>query len=382
MSAAEIAFWIASILILYTYVGYPALIWIWATLFPWAQRTARSEPLITIVIVAYNEGQSIEARLENLLAQDYPRDCREIFVASDGSTDDTVERAQRFEPQGVRVLDFSVRRGKPAVLNAVVPDVPGDIVVLADARQYFHQSALRALVGHFADPNVGAVSGELILTSNGGASGATEGVGIYWNYEKFIRRHESMVDSTPGATGAIYAIRHKLFEPIRDDTLLDDVLIPMQIVRRGFRVLFDPNAVAYDRMSATPMEEFRRKVRTIAGNFQLLLRERWLLNPLRNRIWVQMLSHKALRLLIPFGLAMALVTNLMLLEEPLFQWFLGGQMIFYTAALIGLMTPGHSRSYVIFNAPYAFCLLNWAVAVALVRIIRGQQQVTWNKGSG
>ena len=194
---------------------------------------------------------------------------------------------------------FAVRRGKAAVLNDVVPRASGAIVVLADARQRFEPDTVRALTRPFADPAVGAVSGELILTETLEGPAVGRGVGVYWRYEKLIRKSESRVDSTVGATGAIYAIRRELFEPIPEDTLLDDVLIPLRIVRRGYRVLFEPAARAWDRVAASAGEELARKVRTLAGNFQLFVREPWLLDPRRNRIWLATVSHKGLRLLGP-----------------------------------------------------------------------------------
>lgn len=382
MPYAEVLFWICIGTLFYTYAGYPALVWVWARLLPWPHRMAPAEPRITVVVAAHNEAAGIEARLENLLALEYPLEHMEIVVASDGSTDATVERAKKFCNHGVRIVEFESRRGKPAVLNALVPEARGNIVVFADARQQFDPGAVRALVRHFADPCVGAVSGELVLVCEGAGSGLDEGVGFYWKYEKFIRRHECLVDSTVGATGAIYAIRRELFEAVPEDTLLDDVVVPMRILHRGFRVLFEPAALAYDRVSSRSGVEFRRKVRTIAGNFQLFVREPWLLNPLRNRVWLQTLSHKAFRLLGPLGLGTAFATNLMLLDQLLYVWTLSVQMAFYFAAVVGLAVRDTSRGHFLFNVPYAFCLLNWATAVAIVRILGGRHRVTWDKGSG
>jgi len=224
------------------------------------------------------------------------------------------------------------------VLNDLVPRCRGEIVVLADARQRFEAGALGALVRPFADPRVGAVGGELVLARDPATTPVGRGVGVYWRLEKSIRLSESLVDSTVGATGAIYAIRRDLFDPIPDDTILDDVLIPMRIVRFGYRVLFEPAARAYDRPATSAGEEFVRKVRTIAGNFQMLARERWMLDPFRNRLWLQTLSHKGLRLLGPLLLGTALVTNLLLAGRPLYEWTLLAQGVFYAAALLGGFT--------------------------------------------
>jgi cellulose synthase/poly-beta-1,6-N-acetylglucosamine synthase-like glycosyltransferase len=376
----ELIFWLSLALLAYAHIGYPALIAARARLAPRPHRRG-GEPTVSIVIVAHNEGARIGARIDNLRALDYPSDRLEIVVASDGSSDGTAERARAWEPDGVTVVAFETRRGKAAVLNDVVPKLRGKIVVMADARQTFDTAVLRALVAPFADPAVGAVSGELILTS-GGATGVGEGVGFYWRYEKFIRRHESLADSTVGATGAIYAIRRALFSPVAVDTILDDVLIPMTIVRRGYRVLFEATARAYDRPAATAPEEFRRKVRTIAGTFQLFARNRWLLSPRDNRLWLQTVSHKGLRLLSPLLLAALAVSNVLLGDVPLYRLALGLQVAFYGAALVGALTRGTRLRIPFMSVPYVFCLLNWATTVAFLRFLAGRQRVTWDKAAG
>jgi len=375
----ELIFWLSLALLAYAHVGYPALIAARARLAPRPHRRG-GEPTVSTVIVAYNEAARIGARIENLRALDYPSDRLEIVVASDGSSDGTAERARAWEPDGVTVVAFETRRGKPAVLNDVVPKLRGEIVVMADARQTFDTRALRALVAPFADTAVGAVSGELILTS-GGATHVGEGVGLYWRYEKFIRRHESLADSTVGATGAIYAIRRALFAPVPADTILDDVLIPMTIVGRGYRVLFEATARAYDRPAATAPEEFRRKVRTIAGTFQLFARNRWLLSPRRNRLWLQTVSHKGLRLMSPLLLGALVASNVLLVEAPLYRLALGAQLAFYGAALVGALTRGTRVRIPFMSVPYVFCLLNWATTVAFLRFLAGRQRVTWDKAA-
>jgi glycosyltransferase involved in cell wall biosynthesis len=384
----ETIFWGALALLAYPLIAYPVLISVWGALRRRCPVAAQAEPPLTVVVVAHQEAQRIAARIEDLLAQDYPRDRLEIVVASDGSTDGTVERARAYEPRGVRIVAFGERRGKPAVLNDVVPDARGEIVALADARQWLDPAALRRLVAPFSDPEVGAVSGELILASGRpGAAARAEavvaaGVGVYWSYEKHIRRCESRVDSTVGATGALYAIRRDLFEPLREDTILDDVLVPMRIVRRGYRVLFAPTARVYDRPAASAREEFARKVRTLAGNFQLFAREPWLLLPTRNRIWFQTLSHKALRLLTPLLLAAALGANLTLLDRALYQVTLAAQTLFYAAALEGWVARDSRRGRRLLTVPYVVCLLSWATLVGLYRFATGRQRVTWERAAG
>ena len=381
MSSESILFWACVLLLGYTYLGYPALVHAWAVFRPWPPRQLGVEPTVSLVIVAHNEVTRIEGRMENLLALDYPQDRLEILLASDGSTDGTPERARAYEQAGVWVIAFAKRRGKPAVLNDLVPKARGEIVVLADARQRFEPGTLRALVGLFGDPQVGVVSGELILNNNAEGAAVGEGVGVYWRYEKFIRRNESCVDSMLGATGAIYAIRRDLFEPIPEDTILDDVLIPMSIACRGYRVLLEPSARAYDQVAATAEEEFTRKVRTITGNFQLFARQHWLLNPSHNRLWLQTVSHKGLRLLSPLFLSGAFGANLLLMDRLFYRWALLGQIVFYAAALGGYALRNARRKIPFLAVPYVLCLLSWATVVAFLRFVTGRQRVTWERAS-
>ena len=381
-SDAVWVFWIAVLLLAYTYLGYPLVVLLRATWWPRYWRSGDESPAVTIVVVAYNEAARIKRRLLNLLSLDYPGDRFDIVVASDGSTDETAARVRATIKYGpVTVLAFDRRRGKPAVLNDVVPRARGDIVVLADARQHFEKGALRALVAPFADPEVGAVSGELMLMSVG-TTPDSEGVGFYWRYEKAIRRRESLVDSTIGATGAIYAVRRRLFEPIPEDTLLDDVLIPVRVVRRGARVVFAADARAWDRVGPV-RQEFARKVRTIGGNFQLLVRESWLLSPTRNRLWFQTLSHKGLRLVAPALLVAALVANFdpELRGQLFYRATLAGQLLFYGAAVAGWVAHQIGLRIRLLGLPYVFCVLNWATVVAFARFVMGHQAVTWQKAT-
>jgi len=236
-------------------------------------------------------------------------------------------------------------------------------------------------VANFADPTVGAASGELVVTASSGTAAAGQGTAFYWRYEKFIRSTEGRADSTIGATGAIYSIRRELFGPIPEDTLLDDVLIPLRIVRRGYRVVFDPDARAHDVASATARQEFVRKTRTIAGMFQLLSREAWLLNPFTNRLWFETVSHKVLRLALPMLHAAFLVSNVALADAGFYGVMLAGQVMFYAAALVGATPHQARRRSIVFTAPCAMCLLIWATIVGFVRFITHRQQVTWDRVS-
>ena len=376
--AAQAMFWGAVLALGYANIGYPLFLLGWSRVRPRPFRTGKRQPSVTLVIAAHNERGVIASRLQNIQALDYPKDRFDVVLGLDGCTDDTAERARDASGPEVRVVEFDQRRGKPSVLNALVPSVRGEIVVFGDARQRYGRAALKALVAPFSDPQVGAVSGELILTKDDGRP-LGKGLGLYWRLEKLIRRSESEIASVVGVTGAIYAIRRELFEALPHDTILDDVLVPMRIARRGYRVVFEPRARAYDKAPGSLGREFARKVRTISGNFQLFARERWLLG-FGNPLLVQTISHKALRLLTPMLLALAAFANLLLLDQPLFQLLLLAQIAFYLVALSGhtlrnLPIPGLA-------VPYTICVLAGATTLAFYRHLAGGQSVTWTKEEG
>ena len=369
---ATVLFWASMGLIAYVFVGYPTALAVLSAVRPRPRRQGPYEPAISIVFSAYNEASSIVSKIRNLLALDYPAERVEILVGCDGSTDGTAEQLLSVSDRRVRVFIFTKRRGKPAVLNTLIPKANHEIVVLCDVRQKFETAALRAFAGSFADPQVGAVSGQMIVPQGGS--------GFYWRYETFIRSREGIIDSTVGVTGAICAIRKELFEPIPADTILDDVLIPLRIARRGYRVVVDSEARAFDAAYANPDGEFTRKVRTLAGNFQLFARELWLFNPLRNRLWWQTMSHKALRLLIaPLQIVLAISNATLVNGSSLYKIALAGQIVFYAAAIAGWIWPRDLKKPFVIALPFFICLLSWATVVAFLRSITGRQPITWQK---
>ena len=318
-------FWISVAIVFYVYAGYPLLLAGWVRLVrrrPRKATTGGAWPAISIVLAARNEGRRLPGRIRNLLEVAYPGP-REIIIVSDGSTDDTAEAVRAFG-RAVRLIEVP-SGGKPRALNAGVAAASGEILVFADARQRFSTDALIQLVGNMADPQVGGVTGELVLDVEQApdgraerASTVSEGVGLYWKYEKWLRRNESLIWSTLGATGAIYALRRSLWEPLPPDTLLDDVLAPMRAVLAGSRIVFEEQARAFDRASADAAVESRRKVRTLAGNYQILAHEPRLLLPFANPVWLQYLSHKVARLAIPWALAGAFLASAALMFDG---WF-------------------------------------------------------------
>ncbi len=366
-------FWFSIFILFYIYFGYPLLLWFWAKLFPRPVRVSQRFPTVSIVLSAFNEEKTIKEKLENLLSLNYPSEKLEIVVGSDGSTDRTASLLKQYEGKKVKVLIAHERGGKPRMLNRLVREARGEILVFTDARQKIASSGIRHLVKNFNDPVVGCVSGELLFGEINGTVG--EGVNVYWRYETFIRSRESLIGSVIGATGALYAIRKSLYEPIPEETLLDDVFLPMKIISKGYRTLFDPEAKVYDDASFTPRQEYDRKVRTLAGNYQCFVQLSSMLNPLRSRVAFQFISHKLLRVLAPFFLLTLFLSNLFMLNIPLTRILFLLQSTFYGFALFGAIAPTRMRR--IFSAPYVFCLLNVSAVMGLYRYLTGSQQVTW-----
>ncbi|MGE5358599.1 MAG: glycosyltransferase family 2 protein, partial [Bacteroidales bacterium] len=345
---AEWVFWSAVATILYVYVAYPLLLAVAATVRPRPVRKAAPDaelPPISIVIAARNEGRRLAGRLDNLLALDYPAP-RQIVVVADGSSDDTAAAVRRFGPAVELVVQPPL--GKAAALNAGVARARHDIVVFADARQRFAPDTLRHLARNFADPSVGAVSGELVLdceSADGSAvSSVGDGVGLYWQYEKWLRRRESRVNSTLGTTGAVYAMRRECWRPLPANTILDDVLAPMRVVLAGRRVVFDADARAFDRAAPDGAAESRRKVRTLAGNYQLIALEPRVLVPVLNPVWWQFVSHKVGRLVVPYALVACFITSAALLRRsPLYATAFVAQVLFVLLSLYGAVLDVRAR---------------------------------------
>jgi biofilm PGA synthesis N-glycosyltransferase PgaC len=375
----EYVFWFAAALVIYSYVGYPAWLWLRSRWSPRPVRRGSAEssavPTVTAVMVVRNEEAVIARKIENLLTLDYPREKLDIIVVSDGSHDRTPAILAEYAQQPrVRVLLKSESRGKAAGLNDAIKLASGEVLLFTDARQPIEASALRLLIENFADPEVGAASGELMLGDP--ATGETgKGMGLYWRIEKEIRELESASGSVAGATGAIYCARRGLLDslPLPVGTILDDVMLPMQIVRQGSRVIFDSRARAWDSPDLGDGREFSRKVRTLSGNYQLLQIAPWLLSS-QNAIRFEFISHKLSRLAVPFGLVALLIAS-MLLPEPFYRVALAAQLAFYAlslAALAGIKIGPLSR---LADPARTFVILNCAAMVAFVNFVTGRKAV-------
>ncbi len=285
----------------YTLFGYPLLLGLLAR---WRARPVRKAPwraTVSVVLPVYNGEPWMAAKLESIRALDYPAELLEILVVSDGSTDGTEAIVQRFASQSKLVFLAQPRGGKAAALNAALARASGEILFFTDVRQQLDPGSLANLVACFADPQVGVASGELVIRDGTGLEEAS--VGLYWKYEKWIRKQLSRLDSVPGATGCIYAMRRDLASPLPEGTLNDDMYLPLGAFFRGYRVILDDSALAFDY--PTPLaSEFRRKVRTLAGVYQIVGIYPALLGP-RNRMWIHFFSHKLARLLMPWAMIAA-----------------------------------------------------------------------------
>jgi len=317
-----------------------------------------------------NEVANLPAKLENLRLLTYPGDRLQVVVASDGSTDQTAAILKENSSWIVPVI-LEEPRGKAYALNQAVKHATGEILVFLDARQFVESNAIIELATCFADPSIGAVSGELMLGSRSGANSA-EAVGGYWKIEKVIRKLESASGSVVGVTGAIYAIRRELYTNMPIGTILDDVFVPMHIARMGKRVVFQSAAVARDQIFEERGREFSRKVRTLTGNYQLLRLAPWLLTPV-NPLLFRFVSHKLLRLVTPFLLICILVASA-LSAGWWYRAFFVLQLIFYTLAAIGGLNPNMRRFRPVSIAT-TFVMLNIAAAVALYNFAAGRNSV-------
>lgn len=380
MLFVAIVFWCLVLLIFHVYLLYPVGIYLRAALCPANHRMSWVDepvPFLTVLIPAHNEERWIARKVENALALDYPRERMQILVASDGSTDRTVEIVRRYSGQGVELAHHPQRSGKTATLNRVVPAARGEIILLTDANALLSPDAARQLVRHFRDPGVGCVSGERVCLHSG--SPASEGEGLYWRYEAWIKTSESRLGSCLGGTGQVMAVRKSLFPHI--PAIGDDFYVPMKILlATGSRALFEPKARAEIPAAATLKLELERKIRSHVSLLRDMPHLAAGLNPLSSRVWWGFLSHHVLRLFVPFALMAAFTLNL-------FLWGLGrfyqsvflAQCLAYLAAGMGLILARRQIRLRPFYVPFYFLLANFAVLLAWVRWLRGRHQYAWQR---
>ncbi|MBI4271479.1 MAG: glycosyltransferase family 2 protein [Candidatus Rokubacteria bacterium] len=367
-TVAALVFWLSAALLAYGYVGYPGLAYLLGRIRGRPNLRREIRPRVSLLVPAYNEGRAIEAKIDNCARLDYPRDRLEVLVASDGSTDATAEAIEKATKAGlIHGVVFPERRGKAAVLNDLVDRASGEILVVSDATSMLERGSLRALVSNFADPRVGCVSG-IYRIHERDRDGKAGPEALYWRYETFIRHSESRLGRMLGAHGSMFGIRRELFERLEPGTRNEDFLLPVTILMKGYRSVYDTRAVA--REDPDEMTGFPRRVSLAAGNFQqlglLLKRRGWLLQPF---LLFQLLSHKVLRLVSPFLLLATYASSAWLLASPGYRLAFAAQTVFFLAALSGMSARLRRRGRALIAAPYYFCMVNVAGLVALHRVV-------------
>lgn len=354
-----IAFFSSLFFLLYTFIGYPLLLQMVRKeqLAPSLQSNLL--PDLTVVICIYNSANLLSQRIENILSSDYPKEKLNILIISDGSTDNPEKVINAISNPMIELFSYSQNKGKSYALAYAKTKITTPFVAFTDIRQSFDKIALKVLASSLITENIGAVSGNLKIISSQG----NEEAGLYWRYEKAIRKKESDLKSLLGVTGAIYMAKTELLPNVPEDSLLDDMYIPLSIVKQGYLVKFCEQAVAYDSESNSLEEEFARKVRTLAGNYQLMRQLPWLLSIRQNPLFIQFVSHKVARLVMPFSLIVLLVSSFFL-PLPERAWLIALQLSFYGYALFGYIAPQLSTKLPLISTCISFCSLNLAALVA------------------
>ncbi len=379
-----IIFWILLIIIFYSYVGYGIVLYGLVLLKRLMTRKSQPadthEPTITLLVAAYNEENCIKDKIINTLQLDYPANKIEFVFVTDGSTDKTPDIVSN-HPQ-LRLLHLPERKGKIAAVERAMPLLHGEIVVFTDANTFVNKAAIKNIVRHFANPKVGVVSGEKRILNRNADEAAGAGEGFYWKYESKLKQWDAELYSVMGAAGELFAIRKSLYEPIPNDSLIEDFYMSFKILEKGYIIAYEPDAYALEEPSASIGEELKRKIRIAAGGIQSIVRLSELLNPFRyGVVTFQYISHRVLRwTLAPLALPLVFLLNILLLSlGSIYPWISGMQLLFYAAALAGyLLEKRHIRLKMLF-IPYYFCMMNYAVFLGFKRYWKGSQSVLWEK---
>ncbi|MCG3120195.1 MAG: hypothetical protein ALAOOOJD_02820 [bacterium] len=379
ISFSGLAFWLSVGLIVYSYGGFTLLTIIVAHL---RQRRVQQQPItpsVSLIIPVWNEERAIAERLDNALALDYPAGRLEIIVASDGSDDNTHQIVASYAQRGVRLMSFP-RRGKIYALKDAVAAASGEILVFSDANSMYKSDALRMLMRNFADPEVGGVCGNQVYLKAKKADTTSEGEGLYWSFDKWLKNLESLTGSIVSAHGAIYAIRRTLYQPPASAAVTDDFAISTAVIAQGHRLVFESEAIAYEEPTASAALEFGRKVRIMTRGLRGVLLRRRLLNPWRYGFYsVVLFSHKVLRRLVPIFLLVLLAASWALSGGQ--RFYLGAavaQTMFYVLAGVGYLLRGHRLGRLKFlYLPFFYCLANAAAFIAVMRVLRGKRVERW-----
>ncbi len=385
-STLVVIFWICLAVIFYAYIGYGILLYALLKVKRWMRGKDKAfdpdfVPEVTLLVAAYNEEDFIAQKIENSLALDYPKDKLKFLFVTDGSDDSTPEIISQY-PE-IRLMHSPERAGKIAAVHRAMPTVDSPITIYTDANTFLNPEAVRRIVRHYADLEVGAVSGEKRIRSTAKDAAQGAGEGIYWKYESTLKRWDSELYSVVGAAGELFSIRTDLHEEIPRDTVIEDFFTTMRIAQKGYRVRYEPEAYATEAPSASVKEELKRKVRIAAGAMQAMWRLRSLLNPFRyGMLSFQYISHRVLRwTLAPLGLLLLFASNVLLAAggSVFFQFILLMQIGFYAAAVLGWLMERRQLKVKALFVPYYFCVMNYAMYAGFLRYVRGSQSVLWER---
>ena len=374
-------FWISVILIFYTYIGFPWLIFLRGLVWHQPYESDETVPLpsVSLIVAAYNEEEIIEKKLDNIRSLDYPRDKFEAIIASDGSTDKTDEIVKKHHGQIIKLLSLP-RLGKAEALNTAVASSKNEILVFSDANSIYNVDAVRALVQPLADPTIGGVAGNQCYMKEVGTPVKNVGESSYWNFDRIMKISQSRAGNTISATGAIYAIRRSLFQPVPEG-VTDDFVTSTSVIEQGYRLVFAPDAVANEPVASSNALEFGRKVRVITRGLRAIFVTRVrLLNPFKFGFYaIQLFSHKVLRRLVAFPLLLLLLVTPFLWGVGVFyQIAMIGQFLFYGSAILGLLLSGTRFGRAkLFSVPLYFCMVNAAAIVATINIMQKKQIKKW-----
>ena len=377
MTIVETLFWSALALIAFAYLGYFLVLWALSRLMHNPVQRAPIEPPVTFLITAYNEERNIAAKLEQTLTLDYPTEKLEIIVASDGSSDRTDEIVRGFADRGVKLVRVEGRVGKTETQNQALLQARGAIVIFSDATAQYAVPSIRKIVANFADPQVGGVSGRYEYHN---PTGATIGLGgmLFARFDNAIRSMQTSIWTITGCSGCIYAVRRDLYVPLPTD-IISDLCEPLKVLEKGYRVVFEPEAVAYEETTTRAREEFGMRVRVIVRGMRGLLYMKSLFNPMRYPfVAFQLLAHKVLRWTVPILLLVVLCANAALAgRASLYSVLFFVQIVFYAIALLGFFAERRRLRIGPLAIPLYFVTINLAAAVAMFRLCKGHKAVTW-----
>jgi cellulose synthase/poly-beta-1,6-N-acetylglucosamine synthase-like glycosyltransferase len=376
----ELIFWFSLFGVFYAFIGYPALLWLLARFVakPVEETNDGYFPTVTLIISAFNEEKVVTEKIQNALKLNYPKNKFEIMVVSDASSDRTDELVRKFSTRGVLLVRQEHRQGKTAALNSAVPLAKGEIIVFSDANSMYDENAVHHLVKHFQEPSIGFVTGRTRYVAKHGSLVA-ESAGIYTKLEVLIKRLESDIGSCVGADGTIFAIRKNLFQPLPNHSI-NDFVIPLQIVRKGYRGIFEEKAFCIEKPSKDFRGEFNRQVRITSRTLRAIVENMSLLNPVRYPIFTfKLLSHKLTKFSLPFFMILIFITNLFLVTANFFYVFIFlSQLICYALAYLGYRAEKNQRRYRIISMIYSFGFVSLAILMGWFKLLSGETYLTWS----